>query len=138
LQAALRDGDGHLLTQASDFKVVYPTPVFSYALTAITDSVEPGKVAQLTITVNNLTDSTAFSSFNFQVPKFTTYMGYKAGTASAVGPGHVAAGASKSETVDLKVLGGNQSPPDGSIITLVLVDPARGASVSYSLVVSKR
>jgi hypothetical protein len=33
----------------------------------------------------------------------------------------------------MKVLGGNQSPPDGSIVTLVLTDLNRGVSVSHSV-----
>jgi hypothetical protein len=50
--------------------------------------------------------------------------------------GWVAPGASASANLDLKVLGGNQSPPDGSIVTLVLTDLSRGASVSRSVMTS--
>jgi hypothetical protein len=112
------------LTQLSDI---------SYALTTTKDPVQPGKVAQFTITVTNLTDSKAFAEFAFHVPEFTTYRGYAEGTPSSVVLGWVAPGASASANLDFKVIGGNQSPPDGSIVTLVLTDLSRGASVSHSV-----
>jgi hypothetical protein len=133
LQAALRDGGEHLLTQASAFKSFYVAPTFSYALTTTKDPVQPGKVAQFTITVTNLTDSKAFAEFAFHVPEFTTYRDYAEGTPSSVVLGWVAPDASASANLDFKVLGGNQSPPDGSIVTLVLTDLSRGASVSHSV-----
>jgi hypothetical protein len=137
VQAALRGGN-NLLAQASDFKAVYVSPTFSHGLTTTTDPVQPGKVAQFTITVTNVTDSRAFSEFAFHVPKFTTYKGYPEGTASSVVLGWIAAGASVSANLDFKVLGGNQSPPDGTIITLVLTDLSRGASFSHSVGVNQK
>jgi hypothetical protein len=133
LQAELRDGGKHLLAQAGAFKSFYVAPTFSYALTTTKDRLQPGKVAQFTITVTNLTDSKAFAEFAFHVPEFTTYRGYSEGTPSSVALGWVAPGASASASLDFKVLGGNQSPPDGSIVTLVLTDLSRGASVSRSV-----
>jgi hypothetical protein len=116
---------------------VYVSPTFSYGLTTTTDPVQPGKMAQFTITVTNLTDSRAFSEFAFHVPKFTTYKGYPEGTATSVVLGWIAAGASASANLDFKVLGGNQSPPDGSVVTLVLTDLNCGASVSHSIGINK-
>jgi hypothetical protein len=136
LQAELRDGGKSLLAQASAFKSFYVAPTFSYALTTTKDRLQPGKVVQLTITVTNLTDSKALAEFAFHVPEFTTYRGYSEGTLSSVVLGWVAPGASASANLDFKVLGGNQSPPDGSIVTVVLSDLSRGASVSRSVLTS--
>jgi hypothetical protein len=136
--AAIRARGDNLLAQVSDFKAIYGTPTFSYALTTTTDPVQSGKVAQFKIMVTNLTDSRAFSDFAFHVPRFTTYyQGYPEGKAPSVALGCVAPGGSVSADLDFKVLGGNQSPPDGSIITLVLTDLTRGVSVSRSIGVNK-
>ncbi len=59
VQAALEDGNGNLLAEASDAKAVYAAPTFSYALTTTTDPAQPGKMAQFTVTVNNLSDARA-------------------------------------------------------------------------------
>jgi hypothetical protein len=138
IQAAIRDSGNNLLTQASDFKAVYVAPTFSYMLTTTTDPVQPGKVAQFTIKVTNLTDKSAYSALAFHVPRFTSYGRFPEGTACGLAPVWVDAGASISINVDLRVTGGNQSPPDGSIITLVLTDPLRGASFSHSVAVNQK
>jgi uncharacterized repeat protein (TIGR01451 family) len=133
VQAALDDGNGNLLAQASDAKAVYATPLFSYGLTTTTDPAQPGKMAQFTVTVNNLSDAKAYLTLIFRVPRFTTYHNYTEGMTSDVVPGWVNAGASVSTNIDLTVVGGNQTPPEGSIITLELRDLERGASVSRTI-----
>jgi hypothetical protein len=138
VEAALRDSANHLLTQASDFRAVYAAPTFSYMLTTTTDAVQPGKMAQFDIKVTNLTDSRAYSAFVFHVPRFTSYGRFLEGIACGVAPGWVGPGASVSVNLDLKVLGGNQSPPDGSILTLALTDLSRGASLSLCVGVNQR
>jgi hypothetical protein len=137
VQAALRDGGDHVLAQASNCKAVYAAPTFSYVLTTTTDPVQPGEVAQFTISVHNLTDKSAHLELTFHVPKFTAYDSFPEGAAAGLAGRWVDAGASVSVNVDLKVLGGNRSPPDGSIITLVLTDLNCGASVSLSVGVGK-
>jgi hypothetical protein len=79
---------------------------FSYVLTTRTDPAQPGKVAQFTLTVTNLTAQAQYAGLSFHVPRFTTYSGYPEGTLFPKSPGYVAAGASKSVNVDLTVLGG--------------------------------
>jgi S1-C subfamily serine protease len=137
VQAALRDGGGHVLAQASACKAVYAAPTFSYVLTTTTDPVQPGEVAQFTISVHNLTDKSAYLELAFHVPKFTEYDRLHEGAATGFAGRWVDADASVSDDVDLKVLGGNRSPPDGSIITLAMTDLKRGALVSFSVGVNK-
>jgi hypothetical protein len=69
----------------------------------------------------------------FRVPRFTTYHSYTEGMTCDVVPGWVNAGASVSTIIDLNVVGGNQTPPEGSIVTLELRDLDRGASVSRTI-----
>ena len=133
VQAALEDGNGNLLAEASDAKAVYAAPTFSYALTTTTDPAQPGKMSQFTVTVNNLSDARAYLSLFFRVPRFTTYHSNTEGLPCDVVPGWVNAGASASTDIDLTVVGANQSPPEGSIITLELKDMERGASVSRTI-----
>lgn len=138
VQATLRNSDNHVLTQVSDVKPVYPFPTFSYMLTTTTDPVQSGKVAQFMITVTNLTDSRAYATLAFHVPRFTSYGRFQEGTASSLALGWVDVGATLSANLDLRVRGGNESPPDGSIVTLVLTDLLRGASFSHSVGVSRK
>ena len=132
-QAALRDSVDNPLAQASDAKAVYATPTFSYALSTRTGPAPPGKIAQFTVTSTNLSDTREYLQFAFHVPRFTTFRNYPEGTACDLVPGWVNPGASVSTNIDLIVVGGNQSPPDGSIIALGLADLTRGASVSRSV-----
>jgi hypothetical protein len=127
VQAALRYNGGQTLAQASDAKAVYAAPVFSYALTTTSDPVAPGQVAQFTATLTDLRATAQFATITFHVPTFTTYRGYAAGTAYDIPVYNVAPGASVSVNIDPTVLGGDQSPPDGSLITVVAADLARGA-----------
>jgi hypothetical protein len=132
-QAALGDSVDSPLAQASDAKAVYATPTFSYALSTRTGPAPPGKIAQFTVTSTNLSDTREYLQFAFHVPRFTTFRNYPEGTACDLVPGWVSPGASVSTNIDLTVGGGNQSPPDGSIIALGLADLTRGASVSRSV-----
>ena len=133
VQAALGESVDNPLAQASDTKAIYAAPTFSYVLTTTTDPAQPGKFAQFTVTATNLSDTREYLQFSFHVPRFTTFRNYPEGTACDLVPGWVSPGASISTNIDLTILGGNQSPPDGSIINLCLADLARGALVSRSV-----
>jgi uncharacterized repeat protein (TIGR01451 family) len=135
LQAAWKDSGGQILAQASDAKAIYAVPALSYALTTTTDPVKAGQVVQFKVTVSNLTTASQFVSFSYHVPNFTVDGSYPAGTYFTYTLGDVAAGASQTVHFDFTVLSGVQAPPNGSLITLVMSDGARGASVSRTVTV---
>ncbi len=124
-----------LPVQSTAAPAEYANQKFSYALTTTTDPAQPGKAAQFTLTVTNLTSSREYLRLIFHVPRFTRYRGSVEGVSVELAPGWVSGGASVSTYIDLTVIGGNQSPPDGSVIALALVDPDRGASFSRSVTV---
>jgi hypothetical protein len=131
VQAAWKDSSGQILTQASDAKVIYAVPAVSYALTTTTDPVGAGQVVQFKVTVSNLTTAAQYVVLTYHVPNFTVASStYVAGTQFSYGVGYVAAGVSRSFNLDFTVLQGTEAPLNGSLITLLLSDQARGASVS--------
>jgi hypothetical protein len=135
VQAAWKDSGSQILAQASDAKAIYAVPALSYALTTTTDPDKAGQVVQFKVTVSNLTTASQYVSFSYHVPNFTVYSSYPAGTALSYTVGYVAAGASQSFNLDFTVLSGVQAPPNGSLITLLLSDAARSASVSRTVTV---
>lgn len=118
-------------------------PVFAYALTTPTSPVQPGQIVRFTVKVTNRAGTLQnLRELDFQVPAFTEYVFPSAanaplpsGSAYHVGGANVPPGASVLRNVDVTVLPGSQSPPAGSVITLVLLDPDTGASVSCSVTV---
>src|SRR5580704_6428665 len=109
---------------------------FSYALTTTTDPARPGQMVQFELTASNLTNAAQYLSVGYLVPQFTTSInGYAAGTALTYTFGYIPAGVSQSIYLDFKVLNGTQAPPDGSLVNLVVSDPARSASVSRTAMV---
>jgi hypothetical protein len=136
LQAVWKDSGGLILTQASDAKSIYSTPAVSYALTTTTDPVGPGKTLQFRAAATNLTTTSQYVTFSYHVPNFTAYGGYPAGTLLTYTIGYVAAGASQSVNLSFTVLSGSQTPPKGSLSTLVVSDDARGESVSRTVTVN--
>jgi Domain of unknown function DUF11 len=125
-----------LLTLLSAFgRTSAAAPTVSYALTTTTDSVAPGKTVQFRVTLTNLTTTSQSVSLSYKIPNFTHYSSYPAGTAFTYNVGTVAAGASESVDFDFMVLSGTQTPPNGSAITLLISDVARGVSVSRTATV---
>ena len=110
-------------------------PALSYALTTTVGPVVPGQGIQFTVTVTNLSSASQYVTLSYHVPKFTTTNGYAAGTALSYTMAWVAAGATQVVSLDFKVLSGTQAPPDGSLVSLVVSDQARSASVSCSATV---
>jgi hypothetical protein len=135
VQAAWKDSGGQILAQASDAKAIYSVPALSYAVTTTTDPDKAGQVVQFKVTVSNLTTASQYVSFSYHVPNFTVYSSYPAGTALSYTVGYVDAGASQSFNLDFTVLSGVQAPPNGSLITLLMSDAARSASVSRTVTV---
>jgi hypothetical protein len=105
-------------------------PPLSYALTTTSGPVQPGQGIQFTVTVTNLSAASQYVILSYHVPQFTTSGGNPAGTGLSYGMGYVAVGATQVVSLDFTVLSGAQKPPDGSLITLVVTDQARSASVS--------
>jgi uncharacterized repeat protein (TIGR01451 family) len=136
IEAALSDNAGHV-ARASDNRVVYAVPDFDYSLTTPTDPAKAGKIAEFDVTVRNLTGVAQFMRFYFTVPEFTTYVenGTTAGTVTSYTFGNIAAGTSQSGKLLFSIPGGNQAPPDGTTITLNLMDEDRGALISRSVVI---
>ena len=110
-------------------------PALSYALTTTTGPVQPGQGIQFTATVSNLSSASQTVTLSYHVPQFTTSSGYAAGTALSYSMGSIAAGATEVVSLDFRVLSGSQAPPDGSVVTFVVSDQARSASVSRSATV---
>jgi len=134
VNASASDSAGHI-TRASDTRVVYAAPFFSYTLTAVPDPASPGHVLEYDATVTNLTAGTQSVRLDFTVPEYTTYGGLGAGTARAYDFGTVAPGASETARLLFNVLASGPTPPHGASITLYPLDVARGASVSRTVVV---
>src|SRR5205823_2704780 len=134
VNASASDSAGHI-TRASDTRVVYAAPFFSYSLTAVPDPASPGHVLEYDATVTNLTASTQSVRLDFTVPEYTTYGGAVAGTARAYDFGTVAPGASETAKLLFAVVGSGAIPPNGTSITLNAIDVARGASISRTAVV---
>ena len=106
-----------------------------YVLTAPIDPVKPGHVLEFDVTVRNLSASSQTVTVSFTVPDFTTYNGIPAGMAASYSFFTVLAGTTETAKLLLVVSGGNQTPPDGTVITLMLTDEARGISFSRDVVV---
>jgi large repetitive protein len=136
LQAVWKDSGGLILTQASDTKAIYATPAVSYSLTTTTDPIGPGKTLQFKFTATNKATTSQYVTFSYHVPNFTAYSGYPAGTILTYAIGYVAAGASQSVNLSFTTLSGSQTPPKGSLITLVVSDDVRGAAVSRTVTVN--
>ena len=134
LDAAVSDGAGHI-ARASDTRVVYSAPLFSYVLTATPDPVAPGHVLEFDATVTNLTAGSQSVVLNFTVPEYTTYGALGAGNAASYNFGYIPAGQSETAKLRFAVVGSGNIPPDGTTITLNAVDISRGASISRSAVV---
>jgi hypothetical protein len=131
MQAAWTNSVSQILAQASEVEAVYGSPSFSFGLTASGRAI-PGQVVQFKLTITNLTNASQSLSVAYHVPQFTTATsgGYSAGTVLSYPFGNVAAKASQTATFSFTVLSGTSSPPNGSLLTLVVCDEARGTSVS--------
>src|SRR5205807_2545528 len=134
LDASATDTAGHIAS-ASDTRVVYSAPFFSYTLTAVPDPVSPGHILEYDATVTNLTASTQSVRLDFTVPEYTTYGGAVAGTARAYDFGTVAPGASETAKLLFAVVGSGTIPPNGTVIKLTVTDTARQVSVSRTAIV---
>jgi hypothetical protein len=135
LQAAWKDSGGQILAQASDAKAIYAVPALSYALSTSTDPIGAGQALQFKVTITNLTTASQYVTLYYHVPNFTADGTYPAGTLFSYIVGYVAVGASQSVNLaGFTVLGASQAPK-GSLITLVVSDTARGASVSRTMTV---
>ena len=131
LNATLADNSGNV-ARASDARAVYATPEIEYTITTPTTRVEPGQVARFDATVHNLSGSTHYVRLDFTVPEFTTYGTYPPGSSLFVST-YVLAGASYNFQLLFDVAGGNTAPPEGTIMTLNLIDVARAGSVSRTI-----
>ena len=94
LDTTVSDNAGHV-ARASDTRVVYEVPTFEYTLTATSEMVAPGHVAEYDLTVRNLAATTQFVTVFFTVPEFTTYGSHGGGAPESYGFGDVAPGASE-------------------------------------------
>ncbi len=133
LDAIVTDSAGHV-ARASDTRVVYQFPTFEYTLTAVSDLVAPGHVAEYDLTVHNLTATAQTVTLSFTVPEFTTYGGHVAGTPESISFFSVPPGGSESDQLLFTVVGSPPAPA-GASITVDTIDLARGASVSKTIVV---
>src|SRR4029077_3293377 len=131
VNATLTDNSGNV-ARASDTRAIYATPEIEYMITTPTARVEPGHVAEFDATVRNPSGSNQYVRLDFTVPEFTTYNGYPPGTSLSVAA-NVLAGASYNFQLLFDVAGGNMAPPEGTIITLNLIDVARAGSVSRTI-----
>ena len=133
VDATVTDSAGHV-ARASDTRVVYQFPTFEYTLTAVSDLVAPGHVAEYDLTVHNLTATAQTVTLSFTVPEFTTYGGHVAGTPESISFFSVPPGGSESDQLLFTVVGSPPAPA-GASITVDTIDLARGASVSKTIVV---
>ncbi|HEY2714397.1 MAG TPA: hypothetical protein VGI60_17940, partial [Chthoniobacterales bacterium] len=134
LDALAADSSGHV-ARASDTRVIYATPAFSYTITATPDPVAPGQVLEYDVTVTNLSAVAQTVQVDFTVPEYTTFGSLGGGSASYHYFGSVGAGQSSTAQLFFTVVGSGSIPPDGTSITLDTIDLARGASVSRTAVV---
>jgi hypothetical protein len=118
-----------------DTRVIYATPAFSYTITGTPDPVAPGQVLEYGVTVTNLSAVAQVVQVDFAVPEYTTYGSLAGGNASYYYFGSVGAGQSSNTQLLFAVVGSGSIPPDGTSITLDLIDLGRGASVSRTVVV---
>jgi hypothetical protein len=132
--AVVSDSTRHV-ARASDTRVVYALPTFSYSITATPDPVAPGQVLEYDVTVTNLTAGSQSVRADFTVPEYTTYGSLIGGSFTYYDFGPVAAGASETAQLLFTVVGSGSVAPDGTSITLDPIDLARGASVSRTVVV---
>ena len=110
------------------------SPVFSYALTTTMNPVGPGNAAVFTWTVTNLTSSAQLTNICYLVPPNTSEGGYGAGEEFCTGNFSVSAGTSTSAIIDLTVLNGTSTPPNGALVNLTITDTENGdASVSSNI-----
>ena len=131
VNATLTDNSGNV-ARVSDARAVYATPEIEYMITTPTARVEPGHVARFDATVHNLSGSNQYVRLDFTVPEFTTYGAYPPGSSLFVSA-NVLAGASYNFQLLFDVAGGNMAPPEGTIITLNLIDVFRAGSVSRTI-----
>jgi uncharacterized repeat protein (TIGR01451 family) len=134
LDALVRDSAAHF-ARASDTRVIYRSPVFTYGITASPDPVARGQTLEYDVTVTNVTAVSQSVVINFTVPEYTTYGALGAGNAASFNFGSVSPGASRTAQLLFVVVHTGSIPPDGTSITLDTVDLARGASVSRTVVV---
>ena len=134
LDALVRDSAAHV-ARASDTRVIYCSPVFTYGITASPDPVARGQTLEYDVTVTNVTAVSQSVVLNFTVPEYTTYGGLGAGNAAGYNFGYIPAGQSRTAQLLFVVVHTGSIPPDGTSITLDTVDLARGASVSRTVVV---
>jgi len=134
LDALVRDSAAHV-ARASDTRVIYRSPVFTYGITASPDPVARGQTLEYDVTVTNVTAVSQSVVINFTVPEYTTYGGLGAGNAASFNFGSVSPGASRTAQLLFVVVHTGSIPPDGTSITLDTVDLTRGASVSRTVVV---
>jgi len=106
-----------------------------YVLTTPSDPVKPGEVAEFDITLRNLTNVQQNVTLSYTVPAFVTHNGNPTGTPQTTGTFFIPAGETQSGKLIFNIPGGNQSPPNGSVINLVLTDQARATQFSRSTVV---
>ena len=131
VNATLTDNSGNV-ARASDTRAIYAAPEIEYMITTPTARVEPGHVARFDATVHNPSGSNQYVRLDFTVPEFTTYNGYPPGTNLSVAA-NVPAGTSYNFQLLFDVAGGNTAPPEGTIMTLNLIDVARAGSVSRTI-----
>jgi hypothetical protein len=98
------DRAGHI-ARASDTRVIYATPAFSYTITGTPDPVAPGQVLEYDVTVTNLSAVAQVVQIDFTVPEYTTYGGLVGGDASYYYFGSVGAGESSSVQLFFTVVG---------------------------------
>jgi hypothetical protein len=132
VDATLNDSSNDLLAEASGALPVYPAPALSYALTTMSNPVGPGQAAVFTWTVTNRTNAAQSSRYCYVVPEFTSQGGDSAGTLLCTSIS-VPAGGSTPVIIDLTVLSGLSTPPDGALINLTVTDIDDGVSVSNNV-----
>jgi uncharacterized repeat protein (TIGR01451 family) len=131
VNATLTDNSGNV-ARASDARAVYDMPEIEYMITTPTARVEPGHLARFDATVHNPSGLSQYARLDFTVPEFTTYGAYPPGSSLFVST-NVLPGASYHFQLLFNVAGGNMAPPEGTIITLNLIDVARAGSVSRTI-----
>jgi hypothetical protein len=133
LEAALTDSAGDV-ARASDTRVVEDVPESVYTLTTPDDPVQPGGVIEYDLTASNLGTPRSAYDVHFTVPPHTTYGNDGAGTSEEVYINNTGAGAVLIRQIYLNVTSGNTAPPDGTGITLNMIDDV-GSAVSRTVVV---
>jgi uncharacterized repeat protein (TIGR01451 family) len=132
VNATLTDNSGNV-ARASDARAIYATPEIEYMINTPAARVEPGHMARFDATVHNLSGLSQNVYLYFTVPEFTTYRGDAAGTSELVYVVNLPSQASYTFELLFDVVGGNMAPPEGTIMTLNLIDVARAGSVSRTI-----